>query len=683
MTSNPLLTESGLPLGYPPFHLIRPEHFGPAFEEGMASQRREVTAIAENPAPPTFENTLEALERTGRTLQRVKLVFFNLVGAHTNDALEALRTELSPKLAAHTDAILLDPALFRRVDALYAELAEQDLDAESRRLVERYQEVFVRAGARLDEDAKAHLKALNAELAELSTRFSQNVLHEVNESAVVVDGPEALRGLSPADLDSARRAAEERGLEGQLVVPLQNTSGQPVLASLEDRALRQRVLEASLARGSRQGSWDNREIVSRVARLRAERARLLGYAHHAAYVLEDQTAGTAEAVNQRLAELVPPAVRNARRDAEELQALIDEEGGGFRLQAWDWAYYADRRWTAEHQVDQQALTRYLELDRVLERGVFHAARLLFGLELEERTDLPTYHPDVRVWEVRHEGGECLALLLADLYGRPSKRGGAWMSSYVRQNHLLGDAPVVAIHQNITKPAAGAATLLTLTEVNTLFHEFGHALHALLSDVRYPFFSGTAVPRDFVEFPSQFNEIWALWPEILSNYAVDHETGEPMPADVVDPVRGMRRFDQGYQTTEYLAACVLDQALHQLGPEAVPTADQLLDFEAETLARAGFDVPAVPPRYRLPYFSHIMGGYSAGYYAYIWAEVLDADAVAWFEEHGGASRANGEHLRSTVLSRGGSVEAMEMYRAFRGRDPRVEPLLERRGLVATG
>lgn len=682
MIPNPLLSEPELPLGYPPFDLVRPEHFGPAFEEGMALQRREVTAIAENPDPPTFENTLEALERTGRTLQRVKLVFFNLVGAHTNDELEALRTEISPKLAAHTDAILLDADLFVRVDAVHASLSELDLDAEARRLVARYHEVFVRAGARLGEEAKARLKALNAELAELSTRFSQNVLHEVNDSAVVVDSPEVLRGLSDGEMDNARRAAEERGLEGCYVLPLQNTSGQPVLSSLEDRALRRRVLEASLARGSRAGSWDNREIVSRVALLRAERARLLGYAHHAAYVLEDQTARTAEAVNHRLAELVPPAVRNARRDADALQALIDEDGEGFELQPWDWAYYAERRWRAEHQLDQHALTRYLELDRVLERGVFHAARLLFGLELEERSDLPTYHPDVRVWDVRLGGGEPVALLLADLYARPTKRGGAWMSSYVRQNHLLGAAPVVAIHQNVAKPVPGAPTLLTLTEVNTLFHEFGHALHALLSDVRYPFFSGTAVPRDFVEFPSQFNEIWALWPEILSNYAEDHETGEPMPPDVVDQVLRMRRYDQGYQTTEYLAACVLDQALHQLPPEEVPSAAELLQFEADVLARAGFDVAAIPPRYRLPYFSHIMGGYAAGYYAYIWAEVLDADAVAWFEEHGGVTRANGEHLRETVLSRGGSVEAMEMYRTFRGRDPEVEPLLRRRGLTAT-
>ena len=683
MSSNPLLEDSDLPLAYPPFDRIEPGQFGPAFQEGMEQQRREVAAIAADPEAPTFENTLEALERTGRTLQRVKLVFFNLVGAHTNDALEALRTEFSPKLAAHSDAILLDAGLFGRIDGLHGQLDELDLEPEARRLVERYHEVFVRAGARLDEGAKARLKAMNAELAELSTRFSQNVLHEVNDCAIVVDDEEMLRGLSEVEVATARRTAEERGLVGRCVLPLQNTSGQPVLASLEHRELRRTILETSLVRGSRGGVWDNREIVSRAVRLRAERARLLGYEHHADYVLEDQTAGTAEAVNARLKELIPPALRNARRDAEALQTLIDEEGDGFELQAWDWAFYSDKLWSTRNQLDQQKLRGYFELERVLELGLFHAARLLFGLELEERKDLPTYHPDVRVWTVRGGRGERTALLLADLYARPSKRGGAWMSSYVRQSHLLGDRPVVAIHQNIAKPGEGEPTLLTLTEVNTLFHEFGHALHALLSDVTYPFFSGTAVPRDFVEFPSQFNEVWALWPEILANYALHHETGESMPPDVAGEVREMHRFDQGYQTTEYLAACVLDQALHQLSPEEVPSAEDLLDFEARVLADAGFDLDAVPPRYRLPYFSHIMGGYAAGYYAYIWAEVLDADAVAWFEEHGGANRENGEHLRRTVLSRGGSVEATEMYRAFRGREPRVEPLLRRRGLGAAG
>jgi peptidyl-dipeptidase Dcp len=680
-SENPLFAESDLPLGYPPFDRIEPAHFGPAFERGMAEQRAEIDAIATRADAPTFENVFMALERSGRLLQRVKLVFFNLVGADTNDALEALRTEMAPRLAAHADAILLDEHLFTRIDGVHAQLEELGLDAESRRLVERYHERFVRAGARLSDDDKERLKRLNMELAELSTRFSQNVLKEVNASAVIVDESADLAGLSAAEIASAARAAGERGLAGQYVLPLQNTSGQPVLASLENRALRRRIHDASLARGSRGGDFDNRDIVARVVRLRAERALLLGYENHAAYVLEDQTAKSPAAVNERLAQLTPPAVRNAIREMDALQRVIDAEGHGFTLAAWDWAFYAEKVRLSEYDLDQQALLPYFELNRVLERGVFEAARRLFGLVMEERTDLPVYHPDVRVFDVRDEQGRVVALFLADLYARPSKRGGAWMSSYVRQNGLHGDLPIVANHQNLTKPPQGEPTLLTLDEVTTMFHEFGHALHGLLSDVRYPFFSGTSVPRDFVEFPSQFNEVWALWPEMLAEYAVHHESGEPMPAQLAAKVRTMRRFNQGYATTEYLAACLVDQALHQLRPDEVPGPQDLPVFERRVLQEAGVALEAVPPRYRIPYFSHIFGGYDAGYYSYIWAEVLDADAVSWFRDHGGLSRENGEHLRATVLSRGGSDEPMDLYRAFSGREPSVEPLLERRGLVA--
>ncbi|MDZ7778387.1 MAG: M3 family metallopeptidase [Gemmatimonadota bacterium] len=648
---NPLLVESDLPFAFPPFDRIEPHHFRPAFERGMEAQRREVEAIAAEPAPPTVENVCVALERSGRLLQRVRLAFSNLVGAHTNDALEAIRTEMAPKLSGHSDAILLDPRLFERIDAVHARLDELELDAESRRLVERYHLMFVRAGARLSDADKERLRAMNAELAELATRFSQNVLEEVNASAVVVDSRDELAGLSEGEITAAADAARERDLDGKYVLPLQNTSGQPVLASLEHRPLRRRILEASLARGSRGGEFDNREIVSRVLELRAERARLLGYENHAAYVLEDQTARSTDAVNERLSQLVPPAVRNARREAERLQRMIDEEGDGIELEAWDWPYYAEKVRRAEYDLEQSALRPYLELNRVLEHGVFHAAEELFGLSFSERFDLPTYHPDVRVFDVVDEAGTPVALFLADLYARPSKRGGAWMNAYVRQSGLHGDRPVVGNHQNIRKPPEGEPTLLTLEEVNTMFHEFGHALHGILSDVRYPFFSGTSVPRDFVEFPSQLNEVWGLWPEVLSRYAVHHETGEPLPAELAEKVRAMRRFNQGYATTEYLAACVLDQALHQLAPDEVPAADELMAFEAEVLRNAGIALRVVPPRYRVTYFSHILGGYSAGYYSYIWAEVLDADAVAWFEEHGGLRRENGEHLRRTVLVAG--------------------------------
>jgi peptidyl-dipeptidase Dcp len=679
-STNPLSSESPLPLGFPPFDRIEPEHFGPAFERGMREQRAEIDRVTAVTDAPTFENVFVPLERSGRLLQRVKLVFFNLVGAHTNDALEALRTDLSPKLSAHSDAILLDERLFSRIAAVHEQREELTLDPESRRLIERYHLMFVRAGALLDPADKERLKRMNSELAELSTRFSQNVLKEVNASAVVVETRDELAGLSEVEIATAARVAEERGLTGKYVLALQNTSGQPVLASLENRELRRRIHGVSLARGSRGGELDNRGIVSRVLMLRAERARLLGYENHAAYVLEDQTARTPDAVNERLRQLTPPAVRNALREAAALQGMIEADGEEFDLEAWDWAYYAEKLRLAEFAFDQQALRPYFEMDHVLERGVFHAARELFGLRMEERSDLPTYHPDVRVFDVLDEDGALIAIFLADLYARPSKRGGAWMSSYVRQSGLHGDLPVVANHQNITKPPEGEPTLLTLDEVTTMFHEFGHALHGLLSDVRYPFFSGTSVPRDFVEFPSQFNEVWALWPDVLANYAIHFGTDEPLPDDLADKVRAMRRFNQGFVTTEYLAACLIDQALHQLPPDEVPDADGLLAFEAEVLRDAGITLKAVPPRYRVPYFSHILGGYSAGYYAYIWAEVLDADAVTWFEERGGLERENGEHLRRTVLSRGGTAEATDLYRDFRGRDAVIEPLLERRGLV---
>jgi peptidyl-dipeptidase Dcp len=603
------------------------------------------------------------------------------VSAHTNDELEALQTELSPRLAAHADEILLDPELFARVDRIHGELDQLDLNPEQRRLVERTHTRFVRAGARLSDPDKNRLKEMNAELAELRTRFSQNVLNEVNASAVVVDSSAELAGLTDAEVQTAADAAAERGLDGKYVLPLSNTTGQPLLASLENRALRRRIMEMSQARGSQGGEYDNREVVSRVVRLRAERAALLGYENHADYVLEDQTALTTEAVNERLAELTPAAVANARREARALEEMIDSEGEDFDLEAWDWAYYTEKLRRAEYSFDESELRPYFEIWRVLEDGVFFAANRLFGLTFHERADLPTYHPDVRVYEVHDADGELLALFLADFYARPSKRGGAWMSSYVRQSHLLGEKPVIANHLNVPKPPEGEPTLLTFDEVNTMFHEFGHALHGFFSDVTYPFFSGTAVPRDFVEFPSQVNEMWVTRPEVLESYAVHHETGEAMPADLLEKVLAMETFNQGFSTTEYLAASLVDQALHQLGPGEGPDADGVMALEADALRAAGAYLDEVPPRYRVTYFRHIFSGYDAGYYSYIWAEVLDADAVEWFEENEGLSRENGDHYRDTLLSRGGSVDAMELYRAFRGRDARVEPLLERRGLVA--
>ena len=680
MTGNPFFTESALPYRLPPFDRIDDAHYRPAFERGMAEQIEEIEAIAAQPDPPTFENTIVPLERSGRLLDRVASVFFSLASAHTNDAVNEIRNEMAPRLAAHTDAILLNADLFARVRTLHERRESLALDAEARRLVERYHVDFVRAGARLSDSEKERMQEINAELAALSSRFTQNVLDEVNAAAVVVETEEELAGLSENEIASAAAAAAARGLENRYVLPLLNTSGQPALASLDDRGLRERIARASLARGSQGGEYDNREVITAMARLRAERAAMLGYPNHAAYVLERQTAQTVEAVNERLASLAPPAVANARREAADLQAMADAEGAGLELAAWDWSYYTEKVRADRYAFDAAQLRPYFEMDNVIDDGVFFAANRLYGLTFEPRPELPVYHPDVRVWEVFDVGGEPLGLFLGDFYARPSKRGGAWMNAYVSQSRLLGTAPVVANHLNVPKPPAGEPTLLTFDEVTTLFHEFGHALHGFFSDVEYPYFAGTSVPRDFVEYPSQVNEMWATWPEVLENYAVHHETGEPMPADLLEKVLAMRRFNQGFATTEYLAASLLDQAWHQLTADEVPAAADVETFEAAALEAAGVALDAVPPRYRSAYFSHIWSsGYSAGYYSYIWSEVLDADSVEWFRENGGLLRANGDHFRRTLLSKGGSVDALTLFRDFRGADPDVRPLLVRRGL----
>lgn len=677
---NPFFVESALPLGLPPFDRIRNEHFLPAFERGMEEHTAEVLRVADEGAAPTFDNVLSALERSGRLLSRVGSVFFNMISADTSDELEAIRTELAPRLAAHRDEIYLNPSLFARLEAVHESRATLGLTSEQTRLVERYHKDFLRAGATLGDADKARLKAMNVELAGLGTKFSQNVLNEVNASALVVDSREELDGLSPSEIHAAADSARERGHEGKYLLPLLNTSGQPLLKQLRNRELRRRLMETSLGRGSHGGEYDNRQVASRVMRLRAERAALLGYANHAEYVLEDKTALTTEAVNRRLAELTPPAVANARKEAAALQAIIHAEGGDFELAPWDWAYYTEKVRRAEYAFDESQLKPYFEMWSVLERGVYFFANRLYGLDFVRRTDLPTYHADVRVYEVRDVDGGLLALFLVDLYARPSKRGGAWMSSYVEQSRLLDRRAVVANHLNVPKPPAGEPTLLTFDEVRTLFHEFGHALHGLLSDVTYPYFSGTAVPSDFVEFPSQVHEMWATWPEVLESYAVHHESGEPMPRELIDRVKAMETFNQGFMTTEYLAASLIDQAFHQARADELPDADGVMAFEAEALRSAGARLDTVPPRYRTPYFSHVFGGYDAGYYSYIWAEVLDADAVEWFKENGGLCRENGDHFRETVLSRGGSGDPMTLYRDFRGGDPSVRPLLVRRGLA---
>ncbi|MES2151772.1 MAG: M3 family metallopeptidase [Pseudomonadota bacterium] len=678
--ANPFSKASTLPFQYPAFDKIKDEHFGPAYAEGMRQQAAEIEAIANNPQPPTFDNTIVAMERSGQLLARVSSVFGNLSGANTNETMQKLDRELAPKQAAHSDAIRLNDKLYARIKALYDKRAGLRLDPESAFLLERYHTDFVRAGAKLSAADKEKLKAYNSELASLSTTFSQNVLKEVNAAALVVDTRAELAGMSEAAIDAAAATAKAKGNDGKFMIPVANTTGQASLSVLTNRAVRQRLLEASLGRGSRGGEFDNRDVVLRLAKLRAGRAALLGYPSHAAYILEDQTAKNTVAVNQLLAEFAKPAVANARKEGAEIQQVIDAEKGGFQLGAEDWSFYSDKVKAARFSFDQNQLKPYFELNNVLLKGVFFAAGKVYGITFKERKDLPVYNPDVRVFDVTDANGKPLAIFVADFYARGNKRGGAWMNAYVSQSKLMGTHPVVANHLNIPKPAAGEPTLLTYDEVNTMFHEFGHALHGMFSDVKYPRFAGTRVPRDFVEFPSQVNEMWAVWPEVLANYATHYQSGAAMPKELLEKVIASKKFNEGFRTTEYLAASMLDQRWHQLGVAQIPA--DVLGFEAAALKEAGVDYGPVPTRYRTTYFSHVFsGGYSAGYYGYLWSEKLDADTVEWFKEHGGLSRKNGDYFRKMLLSKGGTMDAMDMYRKFRGRDARMEPLLERRGLTA--
>lgn len=615
-------------------------------------------------------------------------MFFNLVGADTNDARKKLQADYSAKFAAHRDAISLNSKLFARIQTLYDQRSKLGLDAQGLRLVEKYHSDFVRDGAKLSDADKTTLKAMNAELANLGTTFSQNVLAEVNAAAVVVDDVKQLDGLSDEQIASAAEAAKARKLDGKYVIALLNTTGQPPLTQLKNRELRKKIYDASVSRGSHGGQYDNTALVARIMKLRADKAKLLGFPTYGAYSLENQTAKTPEAVNAMLGKLAPAAVANAKREAADLQAMIDKEQKAarkptFKLEAWDWAYYSEKVRQAKYNFDESQLKPYFELKNVLENGVFYAANQEYGLTFKQRTDLPTYRDDITVYDVFDADGKQLAIFIADMYARESKRGGAWMNSYVSQSDLTGFKPVVANHLNIPKPPAGQPTLLTWDEVTTMFHEFGHALHGMFSDVKYPYFSGTSVPRDFVEFPSQVNEMWADKPTILKNYAKHYQNGTPMPQALLDKVIAASKFNQGFATTEYLGAAMLDQNWHQLSANQVPDAAGVMAFEAKALQQDGIAYAPVPPRYKTPYFSHIMGGYAAGYYAYIWSEVLDANTQQWFKQHGGLSRTNGDRFRQTLLARGGSVDAMELFQNFAGHAPQIEPLLEKRGLSAQG
>jgi peptidyl-dipeptidase Dcp len=678
-SANPFAQPSSLPYQAPAFDRIRNGDYQPAIEEGMRRQRAELDSIARQPASPTFENTIVALERTGELLTRVLKVFASVVQANTNDTLQRVQTEEAPRLAAHSDALYLDSRLFQRVHSVYQRRASLKLSTEQNTLVERYHRNFVRAGAQLSEAPKNRLRQLNQEEARLSTDFQTKLLAATKAGALVLDDRSQLKGLSEAEVAASAEAAKERGLAGKYLIVLQNTTQQPALVSLADRGVRQRLFDASIHRADRGDTNDTRSIVRRLAALRIERANLLGFPTFAGFALDNQMARTPDAAIGLVSQLVPPATRKARAEAAKMQALIDRQNGGFRLAPWDWQYYAERVRQAEYNLDEDQLKPYLSLDRVLQDGVFFAATRLYGITFKERKDLPVYHPDVRVFEVFDRDGTSMALFYADYFKRDNKGGGAWMDTFVDPSGLRGTKPVVYNVANFTKPAPGRPALLTFADVTTMFHEFGHALHGLFAHVQYPILLNT--PRDFVEFPSQINEHWALEPEVFAKYARHYQTGAPMPQDLVERIKRSRTFNQGYATTEYLAAALLDLAWHTL-PGKTPDQD-VESFERQALARYHVDLPEVPPRYRTPYFAHIWeGGYPASYYAYLWSEVLDHDAYAWFTEHGGMTRENGQRYRDMILSRGSTEDVGALYREFRGRDPSIKPLLKERGLEET-
>jgi len=680
-TDNPLLSPSTLPYGLPDYAAIRPEHYLPAFEQAFAEHRAEVSRITVVRSMPTFENTMVPLETSGRLLGDVARTFYTVSSADATDEIQAIEEQLAPLMSAHQDSIQLDSALYWRIKTLHDQLDDLGLDAEQRYLVQRHFTEMSHAGAGLDDDAKAQLTELNQRLSTLTTQFEKNLLADTNDLAVVFDDAAELDGLSEGELSAAAQAAADRGLEGRWVVTLTLFTGHPYLSSLTDRSSRERLLAASRSRGSRDNDHDNRDTLREIVRLRAERAALLGYDSHAAYITSDETAGSPAAVHSLLRELAVPAARNAVREQEKLQAIVDAGPAPFAVAAHDWAFYTEKVRAAEYDLDRAALRPWFEAERVLQDGVFRAATDLYGITFTERHDLKGYHPDTRVFEVHNADGSALGLYVLDLYTRDTKRGGAWMNSIVLQSRLRGTAPIVVNNLNVPKPAAGRPTLLSLDEVTTLFHEFGHALHGLFATVTYPHFAGTNVFRDFVEFPSQVNEMWIYWPEILASYARHIDTDEPLPADIIEKLHASEAFNQGFATSEYLAAAWLDQAWHSLSAADAAADLDVAAFEASALADIGLDNPAVPTRYSSTYFAHVFsGGYSAGYYSYIWSEVLDADTVEWFRENGGLRRENGDRFRDRLLGVGGSKDPLEAYRDFRGRDAVIQPLLDRRGLT---
>lgn len=675
--ANPFFQPSALQYLAPDFAAIKDEHYAPAFDEGMKQHSAEIRAIADSAEAPTFENTIVAMEKSGAVLQRVAAVFFGLSSAHTNETIQAVQVEMAPKLAAHEDGIYLDGPLFARVKAVYDARDTLGLDAESARLLERTYRAFVRAGAQLDDAGKARLREINGRESSLTTEFSNKLLAATNANAVVVDSAEALKGFSEGDIAAAAEAAKGRNLEGQWLITLQNTTRQPALVSLEDRALRERVWRASAERGT-QAENDTRPIVLELAKLRAEKAALLGFPNWAAYVLDDQMAKTPDAAYKILTDLVPQVVANAKAEEAEIAKVMAADGVEGPVQPWDWEFYAEKVRAERYALDAAEVAPYFELDRVFNDAMGYSMNQLFGVTFKPRPDLPVYHPDVKAYEVFDADGSSIGLFYADYFARPSKRGGAWMGSYVQQSTLLGQKPVVVNVMNITKGADGQPTLLSFSEVTTLLHEVGHALHGLFANTKYPSLSGTAVSRDYVEFPSQFLEDIALDPKVLANYAKHHQTGEPIPAELLQKVIDAGDFNQGFDSAEYIASALLDLDWHTLSADQIPT--DVEAFEKASLERHGLALNAIPPRYKSTYFAHTFaGGYSAGYYAYLWAEVLAADAYQVLQQRGGLTRENGDAVRREVFSVGNTREPMESYRAFAGRDPEVEALLKRRGL----
>ncbi len=675
---NPLLTPSKLLFQAPPFDKIKDGDYKLAFEEGMKRQLVEIEKIANNPARPTFENTLVALEKSGQTLTRVSLIFNAVTGANTDSVLQKVQEEEAPKLAAHNDAIFLNTKLYERVKSIYESRSRLKLDHESLKLVSYYYNKFVRAGANLNQDDKIKLKKLNEEEATLEAKFTNKLLAGTKEGALVVSDKSDLAGLSPAEIDAAAQAAAARGLTGKWVLPLQNTTQQPALQSLENRDVRKKLFENSWNRNERGDANDTRPVIERLAKIRAEKAKLLGFPNYAAWRLQNQMAKTPEAVDKFLDGLAPATHANEEKEAADIQAFINKSGKDFKLEPWDWSYYAQKLSKERFNLDDSQIKPYFVLDNVLKKGIFYEAHELYGLTFKELHNIPVYQKDVRVFEVYDKNGSPLALFYADYFKRDNKSGGAWMDNLVLQSKLLGTKPVVYNVTNFTKPAPGQPALLSFDDVTTMFHEFGHALHGMFADEKYPSLSGTNVPRDFVEFPSQFNEHWALYPKVLEHYALNYKTGKPMPKELADKIEKSTLFNEGYDFTELLEAADLDMAWHTLSASAPEqNSDQ---FETASLKKDHLYIPQVPPRYRSSYFLHIWAnGYAAGYYAYLWSEMLDDDAYDWFMTNGGLTRKNGDRFREMILSRGATEDYGKMFRDFSGHDPQLESMLKYRGL----